>query len=227
MRCLFVAGLSLTLLGAAQAPASEPTPRPELYDLSTPSPQVRAFLADINATYLVPHHTSFGRLDFFQIAKLIGYAVGEAATNPGPVDVFDAKFKRELENWITGFAAESMIPTEAVKAWRLIEEGSRGFYDDEMEGKFGHRPPGVTASAAPVSAVAWFDALSPADKEGFLLRGARGDLKNDDGTPYSVSQFRVLARLMDLEMETRGYSQSQRSASVRTLVEEGSVGRVR
>jgi hypothetical protein len=219
---LVVACLFLTLLGAPPASsAGRDDAAAQILGLDAASPRVLAFLKDLQATYLAPKHLTVGRLEFSELAKLIGYAVGEAATHPGPVDVFDEKFKMELEAWIVGIAAENMRPGVAAKAWRLIEEGARGFYDSEMEAKFGHRPEAAAPLAAPVSAVAWFDALSPADKEGFLQRGVQAGLKNDEGTSYTVKQFKALAHLFDLEMEARGLSPSERSAAVRNLGEAG------
>lgn len=201
--------------------AAPPFARFGLASLAQPSDEVSAFLRYVQATYLPKSRTGIYGLQAADMAKLLGYAIGEAASHPAPVDVFSPAFREELEKWIVRFGVHAQFalggagPADGNGMWRLIEEGARGFYDEEMAAAFGS----VIVEEGPTSIETWFKALGGEEKERFLARSAAAGMTKAGGVAYSAAEFELIAILMDGELERDGLSDQQRREFIRGLAE--------
>lgn len=240
-RCLSViAGILAALIGAGQSlacgevveflpggeekrlfsyDAAPPFVRLRLASISAPSKDVSAFLRYVQATYRPKSRLGIYGLQVADMAKLFGYALGEAASHSAPVDVFSPQFREELEVWIVRFSVHAQFvlggagPADGNGMWRLIEEGARGFYDEEMAAAFGS----VVADDGPTSIEQWFKSLSSEEKERFLARAFAAGLVKAEGVAYSASEFELIAILMDGELAHEGLPDDVRRARIRDL----------
>lgn len=164
-----------------------------------PSPDIARFIRYVQRTYLDPQHVKITHLDAEELAKLVGYAIGEAATKPAPIDVFAPSFKIELEQWIGRMSRLSPPPflpggpLQAALMWRLVEEGARGFYDEEMHHSYGS-PTGATI---PTSVEAWFNNLSGKKQLAVRIDAANAGFAREGGDPYSPEEFEAFLVLLD------------------------------
>lgn len=200
--------------GAARYDEMAPFNRFEAAALANPSSDVTAFLQYVQKTYL-PNK----RLGSAEMAKLFGYAIGEAATHPAPIDVFSPQFTAEFENWIVRLSVYGKVPLRgggpgvANQMWRLVQEGARGFYDEEMRAAYGS----VADDAGPTSVEAWFKSLSEAEQQQVLECAAKAGLVRANGAPYSIAEFGALSVLMDGQFERQGFSAATRRKFVGDL----------
>ncbi|MFQ5785146.1 MAG: hypothetical protein ACE5H8_10030 [Alphaproteobacteria bacterium] len=199
-----------------------PSNRFESAVLANPSPEspdLTTFLVYVQKTYLPGERMDVFRLRGTEMAKLLGYAIGEAATHPAPVDVFAPQFRAGLENLIArlgvygGYPMSDRYPGAANRMWRLVQEGARGFYDEEMRAAYGS----VTEDTGPTSVEAWFKDLSRSEKEQFLQRAAMAGLAKNDGAPYAIAEFEALSVFMDAELDREGSSEQARRDYIRDL----------
>lgn len=200
-----------------------PFNRFEAAALAHPSADVEVFLQYVQETYLPNERLGIFHLRSAEMAKLFGYAIGEATANPAPIDVFSPRFMAELENWIVRVSVYGEMPlpgggpAAANQMWRLVQESARGFYDDEMRAAYGS----VTDDVGTASVEEWFRGLSLSEKQNFLQRAAKAGLSRETGAPYSIAEFEALSILMDGDFERQGYSMETR----RKLVADLAAGR--
>lgn len=189
-------------------------------NIAAPTPAVAAFLQYVHATYLPSERLGVYRLRASELAKLIGYAIGEAATHPAPVEVFTPAFQADLEAWIVRLSVtmEAAIggdgPADGNEMWRLIQEGERGFYDEEMRAAFGSV---AKDDEGPTSVEQWFKGLSGPEKQLFLTRATAAGLNKGDGRAYSADEFELIAILMDGELESEGFSDEKKRLFISEL----------
>lgn len=209
--------------GAARYDEMAPFNRFEAAALANPSSDVMAFLQYVQKTYLPNERLGIFHLRSADMAKLFGYAIGEAATHPAPIDVFSPQFTAEFENWIVRLGVYGEVPLPgggpgvANQMWRLVQEGARGFYDEEMRAAYGS----LADDAGPVSVNAWFKSLSDAEQQQVLERAAKAGLVRANGAPYSIAEFEALSVLIDGQFERQGYS----AATRRRFIGELAAGR--
>lgn len=207
----------------AQYDELPPFNRFEAAALANPSPDVQAFLQYVQQTYLPNERLGIFHLKSAEMAKLFGYAIGEATANPAPIDVFSPRFMAELENWIVRVSVYGEMPlpgggpAAANQMWRLVQESARGFYDDEMRAAYGS----VTDDVGTASVEEWFKDLNASEKQNFLQRAAKAGLVRETGAPYSIAEFEALSILMDGDFERQGYPMETR----RKLVADLAAGR--
>jgi hypothetical protein len=199
--------------------AMPPFARFELASLSKPSEKVSAFLRFVHGTYLPKSKLGVYGLSAADMAKLIGYAIGEAATNSDPLGVFTSGFRTELEAWIARLSVygDFRSPGEGAESannlWRLVEEGARGFHDEEIRSTLD----AINGGPGPTSVAAWFKALSPPEQQQFLDRATKAGLVGMDGAPLTIAWFEALSVFMDGEFDREGLSDEDRRARIRDL----------
>lgn len=184
------------------------------------SPEVATFLHYVRESYLAPRGLTFVGLPLAERAKLIGYAIGEAAIRPpSAVDVFAPGFKADLERYVGLFGVSAWgpfgdtSPAVTEQMWRLIEESARGFYDEEMRAAYGS----LTEDPYPTSVEAWFDGLSEAEKASMLANAAKAGVARENGAPYTVGEFKAVSILLDGEFNRQNYPAERRRAMIRDL----------
>lgn len=199
--------------------ATPPFGRFELASLSKPSANVSAFLRYVHGAYLPHSKLGLYGLSAADMAKLLGYAIGEAATHPAPIDVFAPGFKSELEAWIGRLSVygDYFAPADGVEdansLWRLVEEGARGFYDEEIRAVLEK----TNADSGPTSVETWFKSLSRAEQQQFLKRAAAAGAVDDDGAPFTVEKFEAMSVFLDGEFDREGISDAVRRQRIRDL----------
>lgn len=182
------------------------------------SPEVATFVHYVGESYLAPRGLSFVGLPLAERAKLIGYAIGEAAIRPpSAVDVFAPGFKADLERYVGLFGVSAWgpfgdtSPAVTEQMWRLIEESARGFYDEEMRARFG------SVVDVPTSVEAWFEGLSEAEKASVLANAAKTGVARENGAPYTAGEFKAVSILLDGEFNRQNYPAERRRAMIRDL----------
>ena len=82
---------------------------------------------------------------------------------------------------------------------------------------------GVTGAIKPSAAVAWFNALAPADRHKFMREAAKVGVVDRDGNAFDVTHFDEMAEYFDEAMTRQGMSDAAKLKLLRTMATDAGI----